>query len=64
MLMHANDVYWAVVASGGMPSVLDCGPFLAIGALVFAIAAWRFGRHAPVPVNDPFLPRALAYESP
>lgn len=64
VLMHGVDLYWVVVPSGGLPSVLDFGAFLAVLGVAFAFGLWRFSRACPVPMNDPFLPRALAYESP
>jgi hypothetical protein len=64
VVMHGVDVYWLVVPSDRQPSVLDFGAFLAVAGLMFMFGAWRFARRPPVPVNDPYLPRALAYESP
>lgn len=64
VLMHGVDLYWVVVPSGGLPSVLDFGAFLAVLGVSFAFGLSRFSRSCPIPINDPFLPRALAYESP
>jgi hypothetical protein len=63
-LMHGVDAYWLVVPShDDAPSVLDAGPFLAVGGLTFAFGTWRFFAARPVPVGDPNLATALRYET-
>jgi hypothetical protein len=61
---HALDSYWLVMpAFAARANPLDLGPMLLTGGLAALLAMHRFRRHAPLPVRDPTLASALAYES-
>jgi hypothetical protein len=65
---HAVDIHWLVMpqsaAARRLPyHWLDAGALLAVLGLSVAFAALRLRGHATLPVNDPALSRALAYES-
>jgi len=64
---HYVDVHWLVAPAlrpAGPPyHWLDVAALLAVGGVTVAYGAWRLRGHPIVPIHDPALARALAYES-
>jgi hypothetical protein len=63
---HYLDVHWLVTPTfrPNMPyHWLDLAALLAVGGACTAFSLSRLRGHAVVPVHDPALPRAIAYES-
>jgi hypothetical protein len=68
LLMHALDLYWIVMPvgrpHGAAPTLLDLAAFVAVGGFWVGAIGWTTGRRALVPVGDPRLSEALAYDNP
>lgn len=68
LFAHYVDVYWllmpALAPSGWRPHWLDLAALLAVCGPVGSLAAWRFRRAPPLPLNDPSLADALRYHAP
>jgi hypothetical protein len=64
---HLVDLYWLVMPTQplGRAAVhlVDVTTFVGVGGLFVATLAWLLGRHALVPVRDPRLGEALAFEN-
>jgi hypothetical protein len=64
---HALDVHWLVMPAAFPVALhahwLDVAAYLALGGAFVALGARLARGRAPLPVNDPSLPRALRYES-
>ncbi|HEY1556221.1 MAG TPA: hypothetical protein VGF94_15400, partial [Kofleriaceae bacterium] len=60
------DIWWLVVprvAPAPLPSWTDLSALAAIGGIATAVAAWRTRGASLLPIGDPYLDAAMAYES-
>jgi hypothetical protein len=64
---HYVDVHWTVLPAarptGSPVSLVDLGALLAVGGATVMYGVYKLRGVRMVPVNDPFLPDALRYES-
>jgi hypothetical protein len=65
VVLHAVDVYWLALPCAGecAPSWLDLAAWLGVGGVYAAVVLRAMARHALVPLGDPRLDRALAFEN-
>ncbi len=67
LVMHWLDLYWLVMPHAS-PQAIDFRPvdlacFVGIGGIFFAALVWRLGKHDLIPVRDPRLQEAVAFEN-
>jgi hypothetical protein len=64
---HLVDLYWLVMPARAEAHaavhLVDVTIFVGVGGLFVAALAWLLRRHAVVPIRDPRLPEALAFEN-
>jgi len=67
LVAHYIDVHWLVVPARYSTSfpyhIVDLGALLAVGGAAVAFGAYRAKGRRVLPVNDPSIEKALAYES-
>ena len=67
LLMVYLDLFWYIMPAYSSPGVTfglpEIGAVLAIGGVIFARFFSRFGRHAPVPHNDPRIGESAALDT-
>lgn len=67
VVMHAVDCYWLVMPNYGQEGFafhwLDLSCLLGIAGITFAVVLYRMRTTSLIPVGDPRLPRALAFEN-
>lgn len=67
LLAHLVDLFWLVMPAHAEAHaavrLVDVTVFIGIGGLFVAAFAWLLRRHAVVPVRDPRLAEALAFEN-
>lgn len=67
LVMHWLDLYWLVMPHAS-PQAIDFRPvdlacFVGIGGIFFWAMLWRLGKHDLIPVRDPRLVEAVAFEN-
>jgi hypothetical protein len=65
LALHVVDIYWIVLPNVGpfTPSWLDVTCLLGVGGAYAALVLWSMEKYALVPLGDPRLTRALAFEN-
>lgn len=67
LVMHLVDIYWFVMPNFApgqfVAHWMDLAAVFAVGGVYFAVVFWRMRRHSLIPVGDPRLARALAFQN-
>jgi hypothetical protein len=67
LLMHWLDLYWLVMPEASPHALdfrlVDVACFLGIGGIFFSALVWRLRKHDLIPVRDPRLAEAVAFEN-
>ena len=67
LVMHVIDIYWFVMPNFApgqfLPHWMDLAAVFAVGGVYFAVVFWRMRRHSLIPIGDPRLGRALAFQN-
>ena len=67
LVMHWLDLYWLVMPEASPHALdfrlVDLACFVGVGGIFFAAMVWRLRKHDLIPVRDPRLSEAVAFEN-